>query len=88
MHIETTEFRNRYRLFTDEIQLLASNVLAYLDTSTSAFADSIWDSSTWRIDHGHKTNKAESFQWKVDIICVEFEALWELVHGEPEVTET
>ena len=35
------------------------------DSCTAAFADSVGDSGTRRINHGHETNKAQVFKWKI-----------------------
>ena len=52
------------------------------DSSTSAFAHSIGDSSTWRVNHTHQTNEAQILEREVrDWVCfwVELESDRELV---------
>lgn len=61
---------------------------SHLDTSRSAFANSIGNSSTRRVNHGHKTNKAKVVCLEVDIICVKGKALRVLVFWEQAVAET
>uniref|UniRef100_A0AAR2KQA7 Uncharacterized protein n=1 Tax=Pygocentrus nattereri TaxID=42514 RepID=A0AAR2KQA7_PYGNA len=60
----------------------------YLDTSTPAFAYSIWYCSTRRINHRHETNKAQVLSREVNIICVELEALWKLFLRKAEVAKS
>lgn len=60
---------------------------SHLDTSRSAFANSIGHSSTRRVNHGHKTNKAKVVCLEVDIIGVKGKALRVLVFWEQAVAE-
>merc|ERR1711881_69315 len=48
-----------------------------LDTSTSAFSNSVWDGSSWGINHSHQSDEGEVFQREVDIFSVEGESRWE-----------
>merc|ERR1711881_187204 len=48
-----------------------------LDTSTSAFSNSVWDSSSWGINHSHQSDEGEVFQREVDIFSVKGESRWE-----------
>uniref|UniRef100_A0A8C3SBE5 Uncharacterized protein n=1 Tax=Chelydra serpentina TaxID=8475 RepID=A0A8C3SBE5_CHESE len=59
----------------------------YLDSSTSAFANSIWHSSTRRVNHRNQPNKAEFFHRKIDVICVKLEAFWELIIWQSQVAK-
>uniref|UniRef100_A0A8C3F6C2 Uncharacterized protein n=1 Tax=Chrysemys picta bellii TaxID=8478 RepID=A0A8C3F6C2_CHRPI len=59
----------------------------YLDSSTSAFPNSIWHSSTRRVNHRNQPNKAEVFYRKVDVICVKLEAFWELIIWQSQVAK-
>uniref|UniRef100_A0A8C8VL77 Uncharacterized protein n=1 Tax=Pelusios castaneus TaxID=367368 RepID=A0A8C8VL77_9SAUR len=48
-----------------------SHTKRYLDSSTSAFANSIWHSSTRRVNHRNQPNKAEFFYWKYGYLAVQ-----------------
>uniref|UniRef100_A0A8D2ZF60 Uncharacterized protein n=1 Tax=Scophthalmus maximus TaxID=52904 RepID=A0A8D2ZF60_SCOMX len=61
--------------------------VSYLDSGTPAFADSIGHSGTRRVDHGHEADEAQFLRGEVHLLCVESEALWELVIGQVEVAE-
>uniref|UniRef100_A0A8C6Z9J8 Uncharacterized protein n=1 Tax=Nothoprocta perdicaria TaxID=30464 RepID=A0A8C6Z9J8_NOTPE len=60
---------------------------SYLDSSTSAFANSIGHSSTRRVYHRHQPNKAEFLHREVYFICIKLEAFWKLIVREKQVTE-
>lgn len=60
----------------------------HLDSSTSTLSNSVWHSSTRRVNHGHQTNEAELLRGEVHLLSVEGEALWKLVIGQVEVAET
>uniref|UniRef100_A0A8D2P1Z7 Uncharacterized protein n=1 Tax=Zosterops lateralis melanops TaxID=1220523 RepID=A0A8D2P1Z7_ZOSLA len=51
----------------------------YLDPSTSAFANSIWHSSTRWVNHRHQSYKAEFVYREVQVVCIKLEALRELI---------
>merc|ERR1711923_474833 len=59
-----------------------------LDSSTSAFGHSIWDSSSWWINHGHESNKSQIFHREVNIITIKWVSLWELLWVQSEVTKS
>merc|ERR1719309_77807 len=42
-----------------------------LDTSRSALEDSVRYSSSWRINHGHQTNKPQAINREVDVVSIE-----------------
>merc|ERR1719431_2002757 len=42
-----------------------------LDTSRAALEDSVRYSSSWRINHGHQTNKPQAVNGEVDIVSIE-----------------
>uniref|UniRef100_A0A8C2U4R6 Uncharacterized protein n=1 Tax=Coturnix japonica TaxID=93934 RepID=A0A8C2U4R6_COTJA len=48
---------------------------SYLNPSTPAFPNSIWHSSTRRVNHRHQSYKAEFFYRKVYFVCVKLEFL-------------
>merc|ERR1712142_579121 len=63
------------------------------DTSTSAFAHSIWNGSARRIDHTHQSNKTQIIQWEIRFrirlsFWVEIETNWELISRQIVMTET
>uniref|UniRef100_A0A3P9K2R0 Uncharacterized protein n=1 Tax=Oryzias latipes TaxID=8090 RepID=A0A3P9K2R0_ORYLA len=60
----------------------------YLDASRSAFPNSIRDSSTRRVNHGHEANKAKVARLEVHIICVKGKTLGILVLWQENVAET
>uniref|UniRef100_A0A672U8F9 Uncharacterized protein n=1 Tax=Strigops habroptila TaxID=2489341 RepID=A0A672U8F9_STRHB len=60
----------------------------YLDPSTSAFANSIWHSSTRRVNHRHQSYKAEFVYRKIQFLCVKLEAFRELIVRQSQVTES
>ena len=60
----------------------------YLDSGTPAFSYGIGYGGTWRIDHGHKANKAEAFQGEVNLIGVKCKSLGECIQRQEEVAET
>jgi hypothetical protein len=49
---------------------------------------SIWNSSSWRINHAHEANKPQVLQRKVGIISIKWVAFWETFSGSASVTET
>ncbi|KAI1242246.1 hypothetical protein IHE44_0005763 [Lamprotornis superbus] len=51
----------------------------YLDPCTSAFANSIWHSSTRWINHRHQSYKAELLYREVQVVCIKLEAIRELI---------
>ena len=61
---------------------------ANLDSSASAFADSIWHSCSWRIYHRHETNKTEPRDGEVGAIGVKLKAWGELFRVEVVVAES
>merc|ERR1719323_1256794 len=58
-----------------------------LNTSRSAFQDSVWYSSSWGINHGHETDKAKAGKGEVFLIRVKWISLGVLVGGQHEVAE-
>uniref|UniRef100_A0A452ITE8 Uncharacterized protein n=1 Tax=Gopherus agassizii TaxID=38772 RepID=A0A452ITE8_9SAUR len=73
--------------FTGHVTSAKKTQCRYLDSSTSAFANSIWHSSTRRVNHRNQPNKAEVFYRKVDVICVKLEAFWELIIWQSQVAK-
>uniref|UniRef100_A0A803VCM6 Uncharacterized protein n=1 Tax=Ficedula albicollis TaxID=59894 RepID=A0A803VCM6_FICAL len=60
----------------------------YLDPSTSAFANSIWHSSTRWINHRHQSYKAELVYREVQVICIKLEAIRKLIIRQSQVAES
>uniref|UniRef100_A0A8C8AVA3 Uncharacterized protein n=1 Tax=Otus sunia TaxID=257818 RepID=A0A8C8AVA3_9STRI len=60
----------------------------YLDPSTSAFANSVWHSSTRRVNHRHQSYKAELVYREVHLVCIKLEAFRELIIRQSQVTES
>lgn len=60
----------------------------YLNPSASAFAHSIGDSSSRRVNHGDKTHEAEVIHREIDFISVKLEAFGKLFVRQKEVAET
>uniref|UniRef100_A0A8C0V2K5 Uncharacterized protein n=1 Tax=Cyanistes caeruleus TaxID=156563 RepID=A0A8C0V2K5_CYACU len=60
----------------------------YLDPSTSAFANSIWHSSTRWVNHRHQSYKAEFVYREVQVVCIKLEALRELIIRQSQVAES
>ena len=58
------------------------------DTSRSAFGNGIWDGGTWRINHGHETDKSKSFSWEVHFVSIEVKSFREFSIIEVAVSET
>uniref|UniRef100_A0A3Q3JTE3 Uncharacterized protein n=1 Tax=Monopterus albus TaxID=43700 RepID=A0A3Q3JTE3_MONAL len=69
-------------------QLQKRCVFSYLDSSTSAFTNSIRHSSTRRVDHGHEANEAKFLSGEVHLFSVKSKAFWELVIRQVEMAET
>ena len=68
--------------------LLCQAEKAHLDTSRSAFPNSIRDSCSRRVNHGHEANKAKVVCLKVNIIRVKGKAFGILVLWQEQVAET
>ena len=60
----------------------------YLDSSTPAFAHSIWDSSPRRVNHGDEPHEAEVINREVHIVGVKLEAFRKLLIWQHQVAET
>ena len=60
----------------------------YLDSSTSAFAHSIWDSSPWWVNHGDESHEAEIIKREVDIVGVKLETFGKLLIWQQQVAKT
>lgn len=60
----------------------------YLNSSTSAFAHSVRNSSPWRVNHGDEPNKAEVLNREIHIISVKLEPFRKLFIWQEKVAET
>uniref|UniRef100_A0A8C9UDM8 Uncharacterized protein n=1 Tax=Serinus canaria TaxID=9135 RepID=A0A8C9UDM8_SERCA len=60
----------------------------YLDPSTSAFANSIWHSSTRWVNHRHQSYKAEFLYREVQVVRIKLEAIRELIIRQSQVAES
>uniref|UniRef100_A0A8C3QHA6 Uncharacterized protein n=1 Tax=Cyanoderma ruficeps TaxID=181631 RepID=A0A8C3QHA6_9PASS len=60
----------------------------YLDPSTSAFANSIWHSSTRWVNHRHQSYEAEFVYREVQVVRIKLEALRELIIRQSQVAES
>uniref|UniRef100_A0A3B4VNP8 Uncharacterized protein n=1 Tax=Seriola dumerili TaxID=41447 RepID=A0A3B4VNP8_SERDU len=73
---------------TTRVQREIEALRAHLDSSAPAFADSIGHGGTRGVNHGHEANEAQVLSGEVHLVSVKSKALWELVIGQVEMTET
>ena len=61
---------------------MTTESLVYLDAGAPAFADGVGDSGPGGVNHGHEAHEAQLLRGEVHLLCVEAEAIGELVVGE------